>query len=294
MKIDFIKCECCGNDYVYINLRSPAFCKATNNNKLNTENDFFKNITKSLSDRRFGIGSDGAVFYKFPEENAEYDLEIKMYNSDGSEGLLCGTALRSAAYILDGKLANVNPGLIKSSYKIKTASGIKTVTKDNLCGFVAGIGKADFFAGEKFSAIKKPITDRELFNGISLTFLSVGNLHAVTFTDDIQNFDPEKLYKFILRSGIFTAPFNLEIAKVTSDNSVIARVYENGSGETLCCGTGACAVAATAILLKKIAAKNINVTFSGGTVSVKCDQNYNLSVGGKVKKVFSGVYYYET
>lgn len=291
MEIDFIKCECCGNDYVYIDADSPAISGITSKTVLNTDNEFFKNLTVSLSVRRFGIGSDGAVFCKLPSEKAEYDLEIKMYNSDGSEGLLCGTALRSAAYILDEKLKK--SGLQKKSYKIKTASGIKSVTKDNVCGFIAEIGKADFSAGEKFSVLKKPVINYTFCSGVSLTLLSVGNLHAVAFIDDIKNFDLENLYNLVKRSEIFTAPFNLEIAKVSSDNSVSTRVYENGSGETLCCGTGACAVAAASVLLKKFASKNINVTFNGGTVSVKCDQYYNLSVGGKVKKVFTGVYYYE-
>ena len=291
MKIDFIKCECGGNDYVYIDSDSPAISEITDKTASNTDDDFYKKLTVSLSDRRFGVGSDGAVFYRLPAEKAEYDLEIRMYNSDGSEGLLCGTALRSAAYILDEKL--IKSGLQKSSYKIKTASGIKNVKKDKLCGFTAEIGKADFSAGERFSVLKKPVINYTFCCGVSLTLLSVGNLHAVAFVDDIKNFDLENLYKSVKRSKIFTAPFNLEIAKITSDNSVLTRVYENGSGETLCCGTGACAVAATAVLLKKIASKNINVTFDGGTVSAKCDQNYNLSVGGNVKKVFTGVYYYE-
>ena len=214
-----------------------------------------------------------------------------MYNSDGSEGLLCGTALRSAACILDEKLAK--SCLQKSSYKIKTASGIKMVKKDNFCGFIAEIGKADFSAGEKFSVLKKPVINNTFCCGVPLTLLSVGNLHAVAFVDDIKSFDLENFYKAVKRSKIFTAPFNLEIAKVTSDNSLFTRVYENGSGETLCCGTGACGVAAAAVLLKKLASKNINTAFNGGTVSVKCDQSYNLSVGGNVKKVFTGVYYYE-
>ena len=291
MEIDFIKCECCGNDYVSIDSGYLVISGITDKTASNTDDEFFKNLTVSLSDRRFGIGSDGAVFYKLPTEKAEYDLEIRMYNSDGSEGLLCGTALRSAAYILDEKL--IKPELQKSSYKIKTASGIKKVKKDKLCGFTAEIGKADFSAGEKFSVLKKPVLSYTFCCGVSLTLLSVGNLHAVAFIDDIKNFDLENLYKSVKRSEIFSAPFNLEIAKVSSDNSILTRVYENGSCETLCCGTGACAVAAAAVLLKKIASKNINVTFNGGTVSVKCDQNYNLSVGGNVKKVFTGVFYYE-
>lgn len=291
MEIAFTKCECCGNDYVYIDSGSPVFRESISKTALITDDKFFKKLTVSLSDRRFGIGSDGAVFYKFPAEKAEYDLEIRMYNSDGSEGLLCGTALRSAACILDEKLAK--SGLQKNSYKIKTASGIKMVKKDDLFGFIAEIGKADFSAGEKFSILKKPVINYAFCCGVSLTLLSVGNLHAVAFIDDIKNFDLENFYKTVKRSKIFTAPFNLEIAKVTSDNSLLTRVYENGSGETLCCGTGACAVAAAAVILKKITSKKINVTFNGGTVLVNCDQSYNLSVGGNVKKVFTGVYYYE-
>ncbi len=310
--VQFTKYQCCGNDYAFIdgdslngfliNRKSKTAYEAPStdfqtmnttdffNSGLNTyvepDVDFLARLTRFISKRRFGVGADGAVF-TFRQKDC--DLKIKMFNADGSVGRLCGTALRAAGAIASG----IYPE--KQSYKIQTDSGIKNVYKDSAYGFIAEIGKADFTIGKEYSKLKTPLVEHEILRDILLTLVSVGNLHAVIFVRDTKKINLEKLYKKIKYSELITSPFNLEVASVTDENNLYVRVFENGSGETSCCGTGACATTATAKFLNLITAKDaVNVTFTGGTVAVKCDQNYFTAVGGKPVKVYDGVFDYDT
>lgn len=236
MKLKFTKMHGTGNDYVYVNgfeyqLENPS------------------EIAISVSRRHFSVGSDGLIIVA-PSEVA--DVRMIMYNSDGSEGKMCGNGIRCVAkYAYDHKLTD------KKNMTIETASGIKTIQvtvdeNDKVEYAFVNMGKAILkpsdipmtVSGESF--INQELT----VNGktYKATAVSMGNPHMVIFTEGIDDLNLDEIGPYFENQEYFPERVNTEFVEVMDDHNFKMRVYERGTGETMSCGTGTCAVTVAAVL----------------------------------------------
>ena len=289
----FVKMNGAGNDYVYFDLMGEYLAH---------EEELIRAIPR-VSDRHFGVGGDGVVFL-MPSRVA--DVRMRMFNLDGSEGKMCGNALRCI-----GKLA-YERGYVKStSLTVETASGIKTLdlfVEDDVCvGASAGMGKAYFAADEvpidtaKLPAGFAPVateacgdvyTDIPLSSGgksWSGVAVSMGNPHIVIFTDE--NVDTLNLEKYgapLETDPLFPDKTNVEFVNVVSPTELKMRVWERGSGETLACGTGSCATVSAAVA-KGIcrAGDEVSVVLRGGVLKVTYNAD-GVTMSGGAEINFTG------
>ena len=257
MYYNFIKMHGCGNDYIYFDNLNGA--------EIDVSALFW------LCDRHKGIGSDGIVLI-LPSDAA--DARMKMFNADGSEGLMCGNAIRCVAEYL---YTNGHTG---NEMTIETASGIKRITQAREGMWTVDMGKVTL----------EPEKEIEI-NGTKYMYtkVDVGNPHAVVFVDDVDNFDVEGIGKQFESHEVF-APHrtNTEFVQIIAKNRLKMRVWERGSGETLACGTGACATAAAAIQKGHATeATNIKVDLTGGQLTINHTQTRTLMTG-EAKEVFTG------
>ena len=248
----FTKMHGIGNDYVYVNcfeetVKDPAA------------------VAKFVSDRHFGIGSDGLILIR-PSEIA--DCEMDMYNLDGSQGAMCGNGIRCVAkYVYDHGIVD------KTSLSIATRSGIKYVDltiRDGKASMVkVNMGSPILTAkeipvvAETEQVIDAPITvDGKEYH---MTAVSMGNPHAIIYVDDVNSLDLEKIGPSFENHVCFPDRVNTEFVQVIDRHTVKMRVWERGSGETLACGTGACAVTVASILNDKVdGSKPVTVQLLGG------------------------------
>ena len=280
MNIKFTKMHGAGNDYIYIN----GFTQTIKNPS---------EFTIFASDRHFGIGSDGVVLI-LPSEIA--DAKMSMFNADGSEGKMCGNAIRCVGkYLFDNKIID------KKNISVETLSGIKYLEMEVLNGEVSSV-KVDM--GEyslKPSELpviteKNQLVDEEIIvNGekIKITCVSMGNPHAVVFVDNTSILKLEEIGPSFENLDIFPQRVNTEFVEIIDDKTVRMRVWERGSGETLACGTGACAVA-VACVKKGILKENVPNTIKllGGELSICVNTDKRVFMEGTATKVFEGEIFY--
>jgi len=254
MKLDFFKMHAQGNDYIYFD-----FCS-----KKLPELDL-PEIAIKLSDRNFGIGSDGIVLIL---DSDQCDAEMRMFNADGSEGLMCGSALRCVSYYLSQKTG-------KQELRILTRSGIKTGLVKSNGQITIDIGKPDYIDYEVFK-----------FDDQAGNIITVGNSHFVTFVNDlpVDNVDLKQRVNSIISH--FPDGVNIEYVKILSTNEIEVIFWERGSGATLACGTGACAAVFCGIE-KELLSSPVKVRMPGGDVSVEMIED-NIYLTGKVDHVFDG------
>lgn len=287
MKLKFTKMQGCGNDYIYISCFDKQNAEIINNPALS-----FEALVKDFSDRHFGIGGDGVVLI-LPSSSA--DAMMRMFNADGSEGKMCGNAIRcSAKFLYDNKIIN------KTEILIDTLSGIKKIHLNTEKGVVTS---ARVNMGEPAvepykiavsldgnNVINRKITlDGKVYK---ITCVSMGNPHAVVFYDnagDIETLEIEKIGPLFEHAAIFPDGVNTEFVHISNRNSLTMRVWERGSGETLACGTGACA-AAVAAVLNGYCGKNedICVNLRGGRLIINYSDDGVYMTGG-CEKVFDGI-----
>lgn len=273
----FTKMEGCGNDYVYVN----GF-----EEKIDNPNE----VAIAVSDRHFGIGSDGLIIIN-PSEVA--DFKMCMYNADGSEGKMCGNGIRCVAkYVYDFNLTD------KEVITVETLSGIKTLKLNVENGKVktvrvnmgAPILECDKvpvkYDDEKM--INKPVkVDGKTFN---ITCVSMGNPHAVTFINDTDNLEIEKIGPKFENNEIFPDKVNTEFIQIIDKNTLKMRVWERGSGETFACGTGACA-SVVASVLNGLTENKVTVKLLGGDLEIEYNQDENtVYMTGPARVVFTGEY----
>lgn len=272
----FTKMHGIGNDYIYIN------CMDGIN---------FDPVQASikLSDRHFGVGSDGIILI-CPSDCA--DFKMRMFNADGSEGKMCGNGIRCfSKYVYAKGLTD------KTELKIETLSGIKTTWLKVENGEVAAVrvnmgspilNPAQIpvkFDGE--SMINQPIeVDGKVWN---VTSVSMGNPHCVTYVDDVDCIDLEKIGPKFENHEIFPDRVNTEFVKPVNSDTVQMRVWERGSGETWACGTGACAVAASSILNGVVSGNTVHVKLRGGDLTIEWNREENaIYMTGPAEFVFEG------
>ena len=272
----FTKMHGIGNDYVYVNCFKEKI-------------DNPPELAKFVSDRHFGIGSDGLIMIN-PSKVADFEME--MYNADGSRGEMCGNGIRCVAkYVYDYGLTD------KTSISVETLAGIKyldlTVEDGKVVLVKVDMGKPMLrpeevpVVSEKEEVIDEPITvDGQEYR---MTCVSMGNPHAVIFMDDIEHLEIEKIGPKFENHERFPKRINTEFVHCIDRNTVEMRVWERGSGETLACGTGACAVAVASIL-NNLTDTRVTVKLLGGDLQIEWDQKKNhVFMTGPAKVVFDGV-----
>lgn len=282
----FTKMQGCGNDYVYVN----CFVE-----KMDDGSD----IAKKVSDRHFGIGSDGLILIK-PSQQADFFMD--MYNADGSKSGMCGNGIRCVAkYVYDYGLTD------KSKLSIETGSGIKYVELElgeekTLLGTTKNINKVIGVTVDMGSPITTPslipvkaseeiVVNKEILVGeekYSITCVSMGNPHAIVFVEDTKSIDIEKIGPLFEYHEIFPERTNTEFIHVIDRNQIDMRVWERGSGETLACGTGACA-SVYACIINGLTDDEVTVHLLGGDLIVRYDREQDkIYMTGEAITVFEG------
>lgn len=275
MKLRFTKMHGCGNDYVYVNcfeeeVKDPV------------------SLSIAISDRHFGVGGDGLVLI-CPSDRA--DAKMRMFNADGSEGKMCGNAIRCVGkYLYDHGIVR------KTTVAIETLSGIKTLAlflKDGKVDSAqVNMGPAILIPseipvnlpGEQAVAVPVKIAGEEH----TITCVSMGNPHCIVFGGDPYELDLPKIGPLFENDPLFPERVNTEFIEVLDDHTLNMRVWERGSGETWACGTGACAAAVAAVLngfCKK--GKDISVRLRGGELTIRYTDEA-VFMTGKATEVFHG------
>ena len=327
MKIKFTKLEGAGNDYIYIDAVNDLPENLVDNS------NFYRELAVKISDRHFGAGSDGVIVILPTDiDRKSADFRMRMFNADGSEGEMCGNGIRCfAKYVYDHKLIS------KAQIKINTLAGIKTVkvftgsggyehsNGADLVEYAAvEMGKPEFESAKIPVALDKPEVIGEIIQAGDLEFkincVSMGNPHCVIFVNDVDNFNVGYYGPLIENNPLFPNRINVEFTEIISNESVKVRTWERGSGETLACGTGACAV--YSVIKKTIGinctgsinnnngvsnnsisinnsnsgsnnANSLNVILRGGVLQIAGDINKSVLMTGPAKEVFSGYYDFE-
>ena len=275
--MEFTKMQGLGNDYVYVNCFKEKI-----------ENP--SEMAVKVSNRHFGIGSDGLILIK-PSEVADFEME--MYNADGSRGEMCGNGIRCVAkYFYDYGLTD------KTSISVETLGGIKYLD------LTVEHGKVTLVKVDMGTPILKPelipivakgetVIDEPIRVGgkeYHMTGVSMGNPHDVVFMDDIKNLEIEKIGPLFENHERFPNRINTEFVNVIDRHTAQMRVWERGSGETLACGTGACAVA-VACILNGLTENTVTVKLLGGDLRIEWDREKNtVYMTGPAEVSFDGVW----
>lgn len=272
----FTKMHGLGNDYVYVN----CFEEKIDNPPA---------VARFVSDRHFGIGSDGLIMIN-PSKTADFEME--MYNADGSRGEMCGNGIRCVAkYVYDYGLTD------KTQISVETLGGIKyldlTVEDGKVSLVKVDMGKPELEAdlipiiSEREQVIDEPIeVDGKEYH---MTGVSMGNPHAVIYVDDVKGLDLEKIGSKFENHERFPKRINTEFVHCIDRQTVEMRVWERGSGETLACGTGACAVAVSSIL-NNLTDTQVTVKLLGGDLQIEWNREKDrVFMTGPVTVVFDGV-----
>lgn len=264
-----------GNDYIYVDcfeerVEDPAA------------------LSVRLSDRHFGVGSDGLILI-CPSDVA--DCKMDMYNADGSRGKMCGNGIRCVGkYVYERGIAP------KDVLKVETLSGIKTLRLDVRDGAVRSVEVdmgAPVLEAEKIPALfeRDRVVGEPLSVGgreYAVTCVSMGNPHCVVFTDDVDRIDLEKIGPGFEHHAAFPEQVNTEFVRAVSREQLLMRVWERGSGETLACGTGACAAAVAGVLCGK-SDRSVKVRLLGGELGVRWDEaSGHVFLKGSAEFVFDG------
>jgi len=276
MKLEFTKMQGCGNDYIYIDCFEREISSP-------------ETLAPVLSDRHFGIGGDGIVLIC---KSDVADAKMRMFNLDGSEGKMRGNAIRCVAkYLYDNGYTK------KNEISIETLSGIKNLKINIQNGLVSSV-KVDMGRAE-LEPSKIPVALSEerivnmplIINGVKyhITCVSMGNPHAVVFCDDVDSLNLTEIGPGFEYNKIFPERINTEFVKIIDSKTIKMRVWERGSGETLACGTGACAAVVAATLNGYCSkGEDIRVILTGGELIINYTDEAVFMTGNCVK-VFEGV-----
>lgn len=281
MSLRFAKMHGTGNNYIYIELVSQQ-----------SEYTNWPKLARAVSDINFGIGSDGLILI-LPGENGA-DFRMRMFNSDGSEGRMCGNGIRCVAkYVFDHHLAN------KKEIDVDTLAGrlhlSLTVDQGKVQSVRVDMGAPRLLRRDLPMILGAPDTqclDEPLeVNGAThrITAVSMGNPHVITFVDDVKNAPVRTLGPQIESHPAFPDRTNVEFIKAHSPTHIEMRVWERGSGETMACGTGACASAVAAALLGQ-AARHVQVHLLGGVLDVAWEADDHVYMTGPAVEVASGAF----
>lgn len=273
--MEFTKLQATGNDFILIDARR-------------LEQDW-AGLARAMCNRHYGVGADGLLLV-LKSERA--DLRMRMFNPDGSEAESCGNGLRCfARYVIEHGLAD------EHELTIETIAGIRRVESCANDRFQVSMGMPKFRPEDIPISVDKddiiPILDYPINIGgrrLPLSFVSLGNPHAVCFIEkSVVDFPLSELGPIVEHHPIFPQRANFEVANVLSRREIRSRVWERGAGETLACGSGACAVAIVAKLHDYVDSP-VDIVLPGGMLSVKWDGRGEAYLSGDAKLVFKGVW----
>ncbi|NLP33884.1 MAG: diaminopimelate epimerase [Clostridiales bacterium] len=271
----FTKMQGCGNDYVYVDCTKEVI-------------DNIPDVARKVSDRHFGIGSDGLILIR---ASNKADFMMDMYNYDGSRSQMCGNGIRCVAkYVYDYGLTD------KKHIQIETLSGIKEldlhVTDGVVTSVTVDMGKPILKPSlipvklDKEIVINEPImVDGQTYE---VTCVSMGNPHAIVFVEDTKNIPIDRIGPLFEQHEMFPERVNTEFIQVIDRTHINMRVWERGSGETLACGTGACA-SVIACILNGYTDHEVTVSLLGGDLVIRYDEKLDrVFMTGPAVKVFDG------
>ncbi|MDP6636810.1 MAG: diaminopimelate epimerase [Phycisphaerae bacterium] len=272
----FTKMQGAGNDYVYVDC-------------FDEQVDDPEALARVISDRHFGVGGDGLILV-MPSESA--DVRMRMFNSDGSEGEMCGNGIRCVAkYTWDHARSDANP------LKVETMSGVKTI--DLVLGSDNKVTGATVDMGEPIldppsipvNIPLERVVDMPIRAGkkaFAMTCVSMGNPHAVIFVDDVAGIVLKDLGRELETNALFPERINVHFVQVHSENEVTVRTWERGTGHTLACGTGASAVCVAGVLSLKTGRK-ITAHLDGGDLELEWrESDEHVYMTGPADEVFTG------
>lgn len=275
--MNFTKMHGCGNDYIYINGFSEEIKDPVS-------------LAIKMSDRHFGIGGDGLVLI-LPSKIA--DFRMRMFNADGSESEMCGNAIRCVGkYVYDKNLSD------KKILTVETLAGLKVlnlnVSQNVVDSVVVDMGEPILqpelipvvASDNPVLKITVPSRDKEF----SMTCVSMGNPHAITFVENTKEFEVQKYGQPIENSPLFPKRTNVEFVQIVNKQEINMRVWERGTGETLACGTGACATL-VACVLNGLTDREATIHLLGGDLHIRWDEETNhVFMTGPAEVVFKGVW----
>jgi diaminopimelate epimerase len=269
----FWKMHGLGNDYIVIDNRDEKISNAE-----------AAELARKLCERRFSVGADGLLL---ASNSDSADVKMRIFNADGSEAEMCGNGIRCfAKYCYENNIAR------KNELTVETLAGIKRMwltVENDLVKSVMGDMGAPILERNKIPMLGNGtyINEDLQVNGenYKVTCLSVGNPHCVTFVDALDDFPVQNVGPKIESHRLFPKKINVEFAQVLNSNELKVRVWERGCGETLACGTGACAAVAAGNLLRKLGGK-VRVHLIGGDLEVEYAEH--LFLNGPAEKVFEG------
>ncbi len=280
--MDFTKVQGTGNDFILVE---------TNKDDFN-----WTKLAITMCDRHFGIGGDGLLLV-MPSKKA--DVRMRIFNADGSEAEACGNGLRCVVrYALEKKLIRTGDTSVETIAGVRPA---KVVRVKNAVTIQVGMGKPAFKAEEipvNLKSDKKTLDIKSMLSypvtilnrELRLYFVSMGNPHAVYFTDKpVSEFPLSEIGPLIEHHAIFPKRTNFEVARVTSRSKLEERTWERGVGETLACGSGISAMAVVANLLG-LTDNKVDVKASGGMLNVEWDGTGEVMLGGPADIVFTGIW----
>ena len=298
----FTKMHGCGNDYVYVD-----------GGKENVPSEKKSQVAQMVSDRHFGIGSDGIIFIN-PVADDDIDFEMEMYNADGSRSEMCGNGIRCVAkYVYDKKLTDKTNLTIISAGKKKYIDltigfdGLVETVKVDMGAPILDSASVPVSVSDellsndnkKYEALSKEYGRLTVDVPIEvagktwhMTCVSMGNPHCVVFlpeSEDLANFDIEAVGPLFENHEVFPNRTNTEFVKIDDKNNVHMRVWERGTGETLACGTGCCATT-VACILNGLTDTEVTVHVLGGDIKCSWDKNPESPVimEGPATTVFEG------
>lgn len=260
----FTKMQGCGNDYLFINGEKERICEE--------KKPLF---VQKICDRHFGVGGDGVIFIN---SCADADFEMEMYNADGSRGEMCGNGIRCLAkYVYEKNMTKKTKLMVKSSQNIYP---LKLQIQDGQVeNVLVQMGSPMYMPEESLKA------GGETYR---VTCVSMGNPHAVIFTEKADRFPVERVGPLVEHHSRFPYRTNVEFVQVLDRSSICMRVWERGTGETYACGTGACAAVA-ACILKGLTDEKVTVKLWGGTLLIVWDRTENrMYLHGPAITVFEG------
>ena len=279
----FTKMHGAGNDYIFIDARSM-------------EADW-PALSRAMSDRHFGVGGDGIILI-LPSEVAH--LKMRMFNADGSEGEMCGNGIRCfAKYAIERGIAHPDG----SGLRVETLAGVRTVVPvmehNRVVRARVAMGPPELepdkvpvvLATDSVGKVEKAVLNYPVEIGnvaLKLSLVSMGNPHAVAFIDGpVDDFPLHTIGPQVEHHPMFPRRVNFEIVNVEGDGQLKARVWERGSGETMACGTGACAIGVASRLLG-LANDSLDITLPGGTLKISWDGEGEVYLEGDAVEVFEG------
>ena len=273
----FTKMHGCGNDYIYVD-----------GNKEQIAAEDKPELVKRLSDRHFGIGGDGVIFIN---PSKEADFEMEMYNMDGTRAEMCGNGIRCVAkFVYDKGLTNQRNVSIVSCGKVKylelnVENGKVSTVKVNMGAPVLKASDIPVIADGEEVISEQIEVGEEIYK---MTCVSMGNPHAVVFVKDVASLPLEEIGPMFENHVRFPKRINTEFVKVLDSETIEMRVWERGTGETLACGTGACASVA-ACILNGLTGEEVTVKLLGGNLQIRWDRSENLVyMTGPASTVFEG------